>query len=257
MIHHPFRPTFLTCILLFICCMLYADAATAQQKINDEYRLTVVPTFPINKKIFVTTYLGYVNNTGTDISSFYVGAPGIVTYKVNNAVEVMGGAFLIMNNVKTGNDSKEFRPFAGLKLKVPNAGNLHIFNWTRYEFRSFTYADDKSLNNTKKRIRNRMAIEFTLSKNAWEPKSLYGLSDFEFFYTFEKGYFDRFRQRFGGGYIIDKQWRAEFFYHIQLVKSSKDLNPVWNDNIFRLNIKWAIPNKKLIPHHFDQLDMDE
>jgi hypothetical protein len=102
-----------------------------------------------------------------------------------------------------------------------------------------------------------MAIEFPLSKNAWRPKSWYGFSDFEFFYTFEKGYFDRFRQRFGGGYIINKQWRAELIYHMQFVKNSEDLNPVWNDNIFRLNFKWAIPNKKLIPKHFDQLDVDE
>jgi hypothetical protein len=44
---------------------------------------------------------------------------------------------------------------------------------------------------------------------------------------------------------------------MQFVKNSEDLNPVWNDNIFRLNFKWAIPNKKLIPNHFDQLDVDE
>jgi hypothetical protein len=254
---HLNKLTFLLFIIFCFCSKLLVSTAIAQEKINNEFRLTLVPTFPINKKVFVTTYIGYVNNTGTNTSSFYVGAPGIITYKVNKVVEVMTGAFLIVANAKEGNDSKEFRPFAGLKLKAPNTGNLHIFNWTRYEFRSFTYPDDKSLNNTKNRIRNRMAIEFPLSKNAWEPKSWYGFSDFEFFYTFEKGYFDRFRQRFGGGYIIDKQWRAEFIYHIQLVKSSKDLNPVWNDNIFRLNIKWAIPNKKLIPHHFDQLDLDE
>jgi len=237
--------------------MLCGNVATSQEKINNEFRVTLVPTIPINQKVFFTTYLGYVNNTGTKISSFYVGAPGIFTYKVNKAVEVMAGAFLIMNNAKKGNDSKEFRPFAGLKLKAPNTGNLHIFNWTRFEHRSFTYPDDESLNNTKNRIRNRMAIEFPLSKNAWEPKTCYGFSDFEFFYTFEKGYFDRFRQRFGGGYVINKQWKAELIYHIQLVKSSKDLNPVWTDNIFRLNLKWAIPNKNLVPHHFDQVDMDE
>jgi hypothetical protein len=253
----PNRLIIVPFIFLFFCFFLYTNSTSAQEKINDEFRLTLVPTFPLNKNIFLTTYLGFVNNTGTHISSFYVGAPGIVTYKINNSVEVMAGAFLIMNNVKTGNDSKEFRPFAGLKLKVPNAGNLHIFNWTRYEHRSFRYADDHSLNNTKNRIRNRMAIEFPLSKHAWEPKSWYGLSDFEFFYTFEKGYFDRFRQRFGGGYVINKQWKAELIYHLQMVKSSEGLNPVWTDNIFRLNLKWAIPNKKLIPHHFDQLDIDE
>ena len=142
------KPTLWQYRLLSIYFILYANTATAQEKINSEFRLTLVPTIPINKKVFFTTYLGYVNNTGIKTSSFYVGAPGIVTYKINPVVEVMSGAFLIMNNSKEGDDFKEFRPFAGLKLKLPNAGNLHIFNWTRYKFRSFTYADNKSLNNT-------------------------------------------------------------------------------------------------------------
>jgi len=241
---------------LLIAEMLFSFIVPAQQKINNEYRLTMVPTFPVSKKLFLTTYVGYVNNPGTNTTSYYIGAPFIVTYKPNEVVELMAGAFLVINKVTGGSDSKEFRPLAGLKLTLPNTNNLHVFNWTRYEYRSFTY-DDKGLNNVKNRIRNRVAIEFPLSKNAWQPKSWYGLSDFEFFYTFEKGYFDRFRQRFGAGYVLNSQWKAELIYHIQMQKTSKDLNPVWTDNIFRLNMKWAIPNKKNIAHHNDQLDMDE
>ncbi len=243
-------------LIMLTCSILFQNIVIAQEKINPEYRFTVVPTYAVSNKIFLTTYIGYVNNPGTNTTSYYIGAPLLVTYKPVAAVEFMAGAFLVINKVTGGVDSKEFRPLAGLKFTIPNTNNLHIFNWTRYEYRSFNY-DDKSLNNVKNRLRNRVAVEFPLSKNAWEPKSWYGFSDFEFFYTFEKRYFDRFRQRFGIGYVVNKQWKAEFIYHIQMLKNGSDLNPQWTDNIFRLNLKWAIPNKKFKVNHTDQLDMDE
>jgi hypothetical protein len=244
------------CGLILIFCIISNGVKAQQQNINSEYRFTVVPTYALSNQLFLTTYIGYVNNTGTNTTSYYIGAPFIVTYKPNEVVELMAGAFLVVNKIKGGYDNNEFRPLAGVKFTLPNTNNLHVFNWTRYEYRSFNY-EDKSLNNVKNRIRNRIAIEFPLSKNAWQTKSLYALSDFEFFYTFEKGYFDRFRQRFGVGYVLDKQWKAELIYHIQLLKDSKELNPEWTDNIFRLNMKWAIPNKKHKVHHNDQLDMDD
>jgi len=58
---------------------------------------------------------------------------------------------------------------------------------------------------------------------------------------------ERFRQRFGVGYIIDKQWSLNFVYHIQLDRANKDLNPVWTTNIFRLDVRWNIPHKKHQP----------
>jgi hypothetical protein len=247
----------LCCILIPFSIVLIPEKINAQkQEINSEYRLTVVPTYALSKKLFLTTYLGYVNNTGTNTTSYYIGLPFIATYKPNEVVELMAGAFLVVNKVKGGTDNNEFRPLIGAKLTLPNTNNLHVFNWTRYEYRSFKY-EDKTLNNVKNRIRNRIAIEFPLSKNAWQPKSWYALSDFEFFYTFEKGYFDRFRQRFGVGYVLDKQWKAEFIYHIQMLRDSQDHNPEWTDNIFRLNMKWAMPHKHNKIQHKDQLDMDD
>jgi len=241
----------LSCILLQIFSILLPVVTTAQEEIHSEYRVTFVPTYPVSKKVFLTGYLGYVNVPNTNTTSYYIDAPFLVTYRLSQVVELMAGAFVLINNVKDGIDNTEFRPLAGLKLYLPNDHHMNIFSWTRYEFRSFYY-DDENLNNVKNRIRNRLGIEFPLSKNAWAPKTTYGFTDFELFYTFEKGYFDRFRQRFGFGYVIDKQWRAEMIYHIQLLKNSKDLNPVWTDNIFRLNIKLTLPHRKhghIAQHH--------
>jgi Protein of unknown function (DUF2490) len=251
-IRRSFNYFLMTCVLLLIFSMLLPNVTTAQEEIHSEYRVTLVPTYPVSKKVFLTTYLGYVNIPSSNTVNYYLGAPLLVTYRPTPVVEFMAGAFLVFANTDGGDDYTELRPLAGVKLYLPNNHHLNIFNWTRYEFRSFYY-DDKSLNNAKNRIRNRIGIEFPLSKNAWAPKTCYGFTDFEMFFTVEKGYFDRFRERLGFGYVIDKHWKVELIYHMQLLKESEDHNPKWTDNIFRLNIKWSIPHKihGPIPHHHD------
>jgi hypothetical protein len=236
----------LICILSIVCCLLHSKPIQAQEeKIGNEYRLIFVPTYPINKEFFFTTYLGYVNNTDSEITSTYFGLPGLIIYKPKANLQLQLGSFLIVNNDRTeiDKDNKEFRYVIGEKINFSNDNNLHLFNWTRYELRDFKY-DDSNFDKTNNRIRSRFAIEFPIGKNPWQPKSWYGISDFELFYTFEKGYFDKFRQRFGVGYIIDNQWTLNFIYHIQLDKASKDLKPEWTTNIFRLDVRWNIPHKK-------------
>ncbi len=254
-IRRTFNYFLMACILLLIFSILLPNVARAQEEIHSEYRVTLVPTYPVSKKVFLTTYLGYVNIPNTNRVNYYLGAPLLVTYRPNPVIELMAGAFLVFSRINGDHDNNEFRPLAGLKLYLPNNHQMNIYSWTRYEFRSFYY-DDKSLNNVKNRIRNRFGLEFPLSKNAWQPKTNYALTDFEMFYTFEKGYFDRFRERIGLGRVIDKHWRVELIYHIQLLKDSKDVNPEWTDNIFRLNIKLSLPHKKhgTVPHPPDVED---
>jgi len=234
---------FLSCVLLSTVSILLPTIATGQEEINSEYRITLVPTYPVSKKVFLTTYLGYVTIPSDKTKTYYVGAPLLVTYRPNPVIEFMGGAFVCINNLKTGDDNTELRPIAGVKLFLPNSHNVNIYNWTRYELRYFIYKN-KDLNNVRNRLRTRIGIEIPLSKKAWQPRTNYLLTDFEPFFTIEKGYFDRFRERLGLGHIINKHWRVELIYHIQLLKASKDDNPVWTDNIFRLNIKWTLSHAK-------------
>ena len=234
--------------IVLAACLLFSKPVQAQENIGNEYRLIVVPTYPISKDFFITTYLGYVNNTDSKIISTYIGLPGLFAYKLTDNLQLQAGSFLILNsdNSPANKDNKEIRYVLGGKINLPNTSNLHLFNWTRYELRDFNY-DDHSLNKTNNRFRSRFAIEFPIGKNAWQPNSWYGISDFELFYTIEKGCFERFRQRFGVGYIIDKQWTLNFVYHIQLDRAAKDLNPEWTTNIYRLDVRWTIPHKKHQP----------
>ena len=242
----------LSYIPLLTVFILLPGVATAQDKIYNEYRVTIVPTYPVTERIFLTTYLGYVNIPHHDRVNYYLGAPLLVTYRLSPVVELMAGGFLVFSKLDGDKENTEFRPLTGVKLYLPNNNHMNIYNWTRYELRCFYY-DDKSLNNVRHRLRNRIGLEFPLSKKAWQPKTMYALTDFEFFYSFDRGYFDRFRERLGFGYVIDLQWRAEMIYHIQLLKSSEDTNPEWTNNIWRLNIKWQIPHKKHapVPHPHD------
>jgi hypothetical protein len=237
-------------------CLLFSKNMVAQEQIANEYRLIFVPTYAISKDFFLTSYLGYVNNADNKTISTYVGLPGLFVYKLDTNFQVQAGAFLIFNNDNSqpNKDNREFRFVIGEKINLPNSHNLRLSNWTRYELRSFNY-DSNTLDKTNNRFRSRFAIEFPISKNPWQPKSLYGISDFEVFYTVEKCFFDKFRQRFGLGYIIDKEWTLNFVYHIQLDRSAKDLRPIWTTNIFRLDIRWTLPNRKHEPLK-DALDAD-
>jgi hypothetical protein len=231
-------------VMLIVISLLNSKSIYAQEAIDNEYRLIVVPTYPISEKFYITTYLGYVNNMDSKIISTYIGLPGLLVYKPKKNFQLQAGCFLVLNNDKSeiNKDSKEMRYVLGEKINLPNTNDLRIYNWTRYELRSFNY-ENNDLNKTNNRIRSRFGIEFPVGKNPWQANSWYGITDFECFYTFEKGYMERFRQRFGVGYIIDKQWTLNFVYHIQLDRANKDLNPDWTTNIFRLDVRWNIPHK--------------
>jgi hypothetical protein len=241
-------PAYLLGSFVLTACLLFSKPMQAQEAISNEYRVIFVPTYAISKDFFLTSYLGYVNNVDNKTVSTYVGLPGLFIYKLKPDFQLQAGAFFIFNNnnFQPDKDNREFRFVIGEKINLPNSHNLRLSNWTRYELRGFNY-ENNNLDKTNNRFRSRFAIEFPISKNSWQPKSWYGISDFEIFYTVEKGFFDKFRQRFGLGYIVDKQWTLNFVYHIQLDRTAEDLRPIWTTNIFRLDIRFNLLNRKHEP----------
>ncbi len=239
---------YLVAFFVWMACLLFSKPVQAQEAISNEYRVIIIPTYAFSKDFFITAYLGYINNTDSKIISTYIGLPGLFVYRPKDNLQLQVGSFLRLNrdNSAANKDNREIRYVLGEKINLRNKFNLHISNYTRYELRNFHY-EDQSLNETNNRFRSRFAIEFPIGKNPWQPNSWYGISDFELFYTLEKGYFERFRQRFGAGYILDKQWTLNFVYHIQLDRAAKSLNPEWTTNIFRLDVRWTIPHKKHQP----------
>jgi hypothetical protein len=131
-------------VTLIAISLLNSKSIHAQEAIDNEYRLIVVPTYPISEKFYLTTYFGYVNNTDSKIISTYIGLPGLLVYKPKTNFQLQAGCFLILNNDKSeiNKDSKEIRYVLGEKINLPNTNDLRIYNWTRYELRSFNYENN-------------------------------------------------------------------------------------------------------------------
>jgi hypothetical protein len=72
--------------------------------------------------------------------------------------------------------------------------------------------------------------------NAWKPRTFYGLIDIEPFWQSGAG-LNMFRFRAGLAYIPNNRVRVEFIYHTQWGQSTGSDALVYNQNIFRLNIK--------------------
>jgi len=218
-----------------------AAQAAADDDIRNEYRVTLVTTRPAadREKLILFQYLGVVENSDKQLTSFYYSPPGLIM-KPTKSIEIWLGMFGIYTNNKAANNSWELRPLTGVKFYVPNNKRMNIYNFTRFEYRSI-HQDHES--NGIPRLRNRIGLEAPLSQaRAWTPKTWYALADVEPFWRADDGYMERWRIRGGIGYILNRYWRAEAIYHAEF--SGGDGEPKkYTDNIFRLNIKLSLPRR--------------
>ena len=115
-------------VMLIVISLLNSKSIYAQEAIDNEYRLIVVPTYPISEKFYITTYLGYVNNMDSKIISTYIGLPGLLVYKPKKNFQLQAGCFLVLNNDKSeiNKDSKEMRYVLGEKINLPNTNDQII-----------------------------------------------------------------------------------------------------------------------------------
>jgi hypothetical protein len=225
---------------LLLCCsfgFLSCLAVFGQENpVTNEYRVTIFPFHPITENLTGFGYLGYVNNPQKDYSVYYLGYPG-VTYKIRSWFQLWEGLIGIYTNNHEKEDTLELRPFLGEKIFVPNNRKMNIFNFTRYEARN-TYSHDTHDWTFKNRLRSRFGAEIPLTSlaNAWKPKTFYGLFDVEPFWQLGSG-LNMFRFRAGIAYIPKNRIRVELIYHTQWGQSTGGDALVYNQNIFRLNIK--------------------
>ena len=220
-------------IAFFSCQAVYAQ----DNPVTNEYRVTVFPFHPITENITGFGYLGYVNNPQSDYSIYYLGYPGI-SYSLKPWFQVWTGLIGIYTNNQGGKqDTFELRPFVGPKFFIPNKRKMNIFSFTRYEARN-TYSHGTHEWAFKSRLRSRFGGEIPLTSvaNAWKPRTFYALIDVEPFWQSGAG-FNMFRFRAGLAYIMENRIRVEFIYHTQWGQSTGSDALVYNQNIFRLNIK--------------------
>jgi hypothetical protein len=124
----------------------------------------------------------------------------------------------------------------GVKIFVPNSVHLHIFDWTRVEWRHTTNTDNDTVTRVW-RFRTRPGVEFPLSTRAWEPGTFYGLANGELFV--EHSFVDAVRFMSGAGYIYSNRLRLEFNYVFELSRNSASDVLAQSDNSFRLDAKFS------------------
>lgn len=218
--------------------------AQGDDSINNEYRITAFPYYSIGTNTAGFGYLGYVNNPDKDFQTFYLGKG--VNHFLTPSVQLWGGLISTYTDNEDSANQLELRPFAGVKLFVPNKIKWNIYNFTRYEYRALQDQETHEWNNYS-RIRSRFGVEFPLTSraSAWQPKTWYALADVEPYYRFDKDLVDPLRVRGGIAYIVSDWVRVEFIYHAQFTRPAEGSGLEYTDNIFRLNFKLALDHRVL------------
>jgi hypothetical protein len=241
---HNFTAVARVCALAVCLICPLAVRAQSDEPLDNEYRLTFFPYYSIGTNTAGFGYLGYVLNPDKDFQTYYLGKG--VNHFLTPAVQLWGGLISTYTDDEAKDDQLELRPFAGLKLFVPNQIKWNIYNFTRYEYRALQNLETHDWNNYS-RLRTRFGVEFPLAsrQKAWQPKTWYALADVEPYYRFDKSIVDPFRVRGGLAYILSDRVRVEFIYHAQFTRPSGSSGLEYTDNIFRLNFKLALDRRVL------------
>jgi len=231
------RARFAAWLLFLFMLVVASPAAQAQDDTGNEYRVTLFPYHRISDEVTGSGYLGYVWNPEKDYQTVYLGWP-VVSYAPIQWLQIWGGLVGLYTDNKNSSDKLELRPFAGVKIFVPNEAKWNIYNFPRYEYRTIQDLDTHDWNNIH-RVRTRVGLEFPFAsrERAWEPKTFYGLVDMEPYYRFDRDEVDPFRVRGGIGCVLTDRIRMEFIYHAQFTRPEGSSRLEYTDNIFRLNIK--------------------
>ena len=228
----PFRIAIRVALLALVA--VNASKARAQDVTNDG-RVGVIFSHPtLLENLSGEPYVWADDQTGS-VTSYRVAVPNLI-YQVKPWLQGWGGVFLEWKNGSSSGDTREFRPYFGVKVFVPNSVHLHIYDWTRYEWRHTTNTSNNSVTEVW-RFRTRPGIEFPLSTRAWEPGTFYGLANGELFV--EHNFVDAVRFMSGAGYIRNDRLRIEFDYVFELSRSSSSDPLAYSDNSFRLDFKYS------------------
>jgi len=227
---HPQRIAFFTCVLIVVA--LGATSAHAQD-VTDDGRLGVIFSHPAFVDRFSgEPYLWFDDQTG-GVKSYRVAVPNVI-YHATPWLQGWSGLIVTWKSDPTSGDTRELRPYIGVKVFVPNTAHIHIYDWTRYEWRRTTNRDNDTVTRVW-RFRTRPGVEFPMSTRAWQPGTFYGLANGELFV--EHNFVDAVRFMSGAGYIKNDRLRIEFNYVLELSRNSSGDALAYTDNSFRLDFK--------------------
>jgi hypothetical protein len=221
---------------LLLLLALWPARARATDDENNEYQLNVNAHVRLTDRFSSFGDFGYYRQPD-DYSKYRFGWPGLI-YRATAWLQLSGGLDAYFTENYESADTLELRPFAGVKLFVPNQAKISLYNYTRYEYRNLENLDTHDWSGYG-RIRSRFGVEFPLTSRAraWAPKTFYALSDVEPFYRFDRNEWDPVRVRGGLGYVVNDRFRLEMIYTAQFDRSDPGQPLEYNNNIIRLNLR--------------------
>jgi hypothetical protein len=221
-------------LLLLVICFMPRMVRAADDDVTEQYRLMLSMDARIANKVTGNGTLGFFANPDEESRTYRVAWP-TVTYIPARWVQLTGGLLTQYAGNEDRANELELRPFAGLKLFVPNKARWTIYNYTRYEYRNIENLDTHDWDQTS-RIRSLFSVEVPLSsrERAWKPKTWYALLGAEPFYDFNTHNIDQVRLSAGIGRVFTDRLRVELTYYADLTRPD-DGSLAYTGNIFQLN----------------------
>jgi hypothetical protein len=210
-------------------------ASPHAQEVTNDGRVGLIFAHPLVLDDFSgAPYVWFDDQTG-GVKTSRVAFPNII-YHATPWLQAWSGFIVNWTDNQASGNTRELRPYIGLKLFVPNSAHIHLYDWTRLEWRRITNTSNDTITR-EWRLRTRPGVEFPLSTNAWQPGTFYGLANGELFV--EHGFINAFRFTSGAGYIRNDRLRIEVNYVLELSRSAPSDALAYTDNSFRLDFKFS------------------
>lgn len=224
-------------VLAFLCAGSLSGQPAPAREVSDqdEYQFNINPHHPLLDQLNMFGNFGCLQ--GADDTKYRFGWPGL-DFRANAWLQLWGGLDAYYTDNDQTADQLELRPFAGVKLFVPNRAKIVLYNFTRYEYRDFENLDSQDWSGYS-RVRSRFGGQVPLASagRAWQPKTFYVLADVEPFYRFDRSEWDPVRVRGGLGCILNARVRVELIYTAQFTRSSPGRSLEYYNNIVELNVR--------------------
>jgi hypothetical protein len=225
---------------LLVVVALGAHSARAQEVLDDG-RVGVIFAHPIAGDVSGAPYLWFDDQTG-GVKTYRVSVPDVI-YHARPWLQGLGGFIVNWTDGQPSGNTRELRPYLGVKIFVPNSAHIHVYDLTRYEWRRITNTARDTITR-EGRFRTRPGVEFPLSARPWKPGTFYGLSNGELFV--EHSFVNALRFMSGSGYIKNDRLRIEFQYVLELSRKASTDRLAYSDNSFRLDFKFSFKQGLLL-----------
>jgi len=217
---------------LLVLVGLVAHTVRAQE-VTDDGRAGIILSHTLFGDEFSgAPYFWFDEQTG-GVKTYRVSFPHVI-YHARPWLQGSGGLIASWTDNQASGDTRELRPYVGVKVFVPNSAHIHLYELTQLEWRRITNTDSNSTTR-EWRFRTRPGVEFPLSARAWQQGTFYGLANGEVFV--EHDFVDALKFMSGAGYIKTDRVRIEFQYVLELSRTSSADALAFRDNSFRLDYK--------------------